>query len=283
MENYKGCVALNAKAISLIQAGSCDEGIAYLTKALALLQPFFQDSEPLPSGPVSSGSSSSSSSPPSAENPPAHEDDDMEVESDTTQDDDEIYFKEDEESLFQLPAYFSVPVVSSEDCTYEPLLSSDDQVFTFYDRMFEITETDIVRNLGVSKTFVLLLFNFAMAHHIHAAKHHIERQEATPNREFRLSAILQMYESATVAAKSSLTADELGEILCVIIAANNNIGHLQSFLHNFAKVQCSLTLQLQLIGLSYGPCAIPVVDYAILFSSVFVFLEGPGLCLAPAA
>lgn len=293
MENYRDCVALNAKAISLIQAGSCEEGIETLTRALVLLQPFLQYA--MPSG---IGSRAAPGRPPPPVAPPVAAAAAASVEVDTTDTDtsasigtyrakeieeQEKFDELQQESQFKLPAYFSVPVTSADDCESQPLISSDDQLFTFYNRMFEITETDILKNLGVSKTFVLLLFNFAMAHHIHAARHHIERQEATPTRQLRLAAIVQMYQSVTLAAKSSLNAEEVGSILCVIIAATNNAGHLHSFLHNFEQIQSSLHLQLQLIGLSYGPCAIPKVDCALLFSSVYAFFEGPGLCLPPAA
>ena len=301
MESYKECVPLNAEAISLIQAGRCDEGIALLTKALTLLQPLLD--------PTSVPAIAESSSNTQAET----RDEDMEVEKDTEEDTDapqdlhdghqdkeEVrQGPEQDEGMFQLPDYFSVCVVSPDDCASKPLFSTEGQIFTFYNRMYEITKTDFVHHLGVPKTFVLLLFNFAMAHHIHAANdvtrhfftHNASNNQAAPSssvsRKFRLSTILEMYQSVSIAARSTLSIEEVKDVLCVIMAAANNTGHLHSYLQEFDKVKSSLTLQLQLMGLLSleGPigCAIPKIDHAILLSSVYVFLEGPGLSNSPAA
>jgi hypothetical protein len=182
--------------------------------------------------------------------------------------------------------YYSVPVLSEENLQKSILLSSDN-VFNFYPRMFNIVEYD-ANKFGASKVFVLLLFNLAIAHHVHAVLLHQTDSPSCPeetaySRQFRLTTILKMYQSVILATRTSLHPEEVGSLLCILIAAANNAGHLNACLHNFKEMQSSLDLEMQLLGLSYGPCAIPEQDYEIFFSSIYVFLEGPGLCLPPAA
>lgn len=254
MKTYQDCIVLNAQAIAMIQSGRCEEGIHCIKNALAVLQPHLET--------------------------PAEE--------------------AIQKKVNNRP-YYSVPVMEDYQLRQSRLLSSEN-IFTFYPRMFNITEFNPA-NFGPHKVFVVLLFNLAIAHHMHAALLHqnddcmsddsqnsssmpwscMEVGETAESRTFRLTTILKMYQSVILATRTSLHPDEVGSLLCILIAAANNAGHLNSCLHNFQEMQSSLNLEMQLLGLSYGPCAIPDPDYEIFFSSVFVFLEGPGLCLSPAA
>lgn len=181
--------------------------------------------------------------------------------------------------------YYSVSVLSEAQVQQSILLSCDN-VFHFYPRMFNITEYNADK-FGASKLFVLLLFNLAIAHHVHAALLHQKcgpiREETVASRQMRLTTILKMYQSVILATRTSLHPDEVGSLLCILIAAANNAGHLNACLQNFQEMQSSLNLEMQLLGLSYGPVAIPQEDYDLFFGSIFLFVEGPGLILSPAA
>ena len=240
---------MNAQAIALIQSGRCEEAIRCIKDALAVLQPYL-NSKPQRE---SFADNSSKDRP-----------------------------------------YYSVPVMEEYQIRRSKLLSTDN-IFSYYPRLFNITEFNADK-FGPSKVFVILLFNLANAHHVHASLLHqnsdttrhgsdpwFGQKETASSRNFRLSTILKMYQSVIQATRASLHPDEVGSLLCVLIAAANNAGHLNASLQNFEEMQSSLNLEMQLMELSYGPCTIPDPDYEIFFSSIFVFLEGPGLCLSPAA
>lgn len=238
------CLLLNAQAILLAQLGQCEESIRCIKDALMILQPYLLQSY---------------------------------ARSNTANAQDSTNIR----------PYFSVPIMS-EATIHASALLSHDNLFTFYPRMFSVTEQDPCK-FGPSQLFVLLVFNLAMAHHTHAALLHTGKynswlaQETAERRNARLSGILKMYQSVIIAARTSLRADEVGDLLCVMTATANNAGHLNSCMNNFLEMQASLNLEKQLMEQSYGPCSIPDTDYQIFFSSIAVFLEGPGLYLSPAA
>jgi hypothetical protein len=243
-QGLESCLLLNAQAILLAQLGQFEESIMFIKDALTILQPYLLHSYPRTN--------------------------DANPQDNTTS-----------------RSYFSVPIISEATIQASALLSNDN-LFTFYPRMFNVTEQDPSK-FGPSQLFVLLAFNLAMAHHTHSAQLNTSKynswlaQETAESRHARLTGILKMYQSVIVAARTSVRADEVGDLLCVLTAAANNAGHLNSYMNNFSEMQTSLILERQLMGQSYGPCAIPDTDYQIFFSSIFVFLEGPGLCLSPAA
>jgi hypothetical protein len=238
------CLLLNAQAILLAQLGQCEDSIRCIKDALMILQPSLLQS----------------SSPRNTAN---------------------------QQDITNTRPYLSVPIMSGATIQASALLSHDN-LFTFYPRMFSVTEQDPCK-FGPSQLFVLLVFNLAMVHHAHAAILHTGKgnsglaQETAESHHARLTCILKMYQSVIIAARNSLRADEVGDLLCVMTATANNAGHLNSCMNNFLEMQASLNLEKQLMGQSYGPCSIPDTDYQIFFSSIAVFMEGPGLYLSPAA
>ncbi|CAB9514514.1 expressed unknown protein [Seminavis robusta] len=240
---FESCLVLNAQAILLVQLGHCEEAIRCIKEALQLLQPNLR--LPAATQPQDNGNTKR--------------------------------------------PYYSIPVLPEGIMHTSSMLSSDN-IFSFYPRMFNITEHDDSK-FGAAKIFVILIFNLAMAHHVHAALLECEdnanngwlKLETPRDRQTRLTAILKMYQNVIVGARTTLSPDEVGGLLCVVTAAANNAGHLNTCMNNFQEMQASLNLEMQLMKLSYGACTIPAMDYGIFFSSIFVFLEGAGLSISPAA
>jgi len=274
--SFKDCVAYNSKAIHQLRAGECLEAIESIKQAFMALQPLFKQPVVPDIHMDDGGEDNGPSCDASARQSPTKD-----ITNQGQQQPQQTSFSP--YPLYPPPRmYYSVPIMEDDMVQASPLFSSDNNVFAFYPRMFEISETD-GHKFGLSKAFVLLVYNFAMAHHVHGSYHHLANEEATATRQARLVALLQMYQSVIVAARGTLSPEEIGEMLCVIVASANNSGHLHGFLQDFQEVRNSLALQMDLLKLSYGPCSLPPVDFALLFSSIFVFLEGPGLSIPPAA
>lgn len=173
----------------------------------------------------------------------------------------------------QSPAIVSVPIITNGQGDLN--LNSPSNLFTMYPRMFRIAD-DAADKLSISKILVVLLYNLAVASHIDA----ISQENPCPR---HLKKVLELYETAMRVAHTSWSTQDAEELLCVLLALTNNVGHVHSHLLNFQQTRESISLQMHLLARATEENPLDMEDYEIYFESVCVFLDGHDLCLAPAA
>lgn len=167
----------------------------------------------------------------------------------------------------------SVPILNAEQALKN--VNSPSNLFTLYPRMFRIAP-DAANKLSISKILVVLLYNLAIASHIEA----ITQESPCPS---HLKKVLELYETAMRVAHTSWSTHDAEELLCVLLALTNNVGHVHSHMLNFQQTRESLSLQMHLLARATEENPLAMEDYEIYFESVCVFLDGHDLCLAPAA
>ncbi|CAB9497340.1 expressed unknown protein [Seminavis robusta] len=183
----------------------------------------------------------------------------------------------------QSMAYYSVPIASElASPTGGSILS--DNLFTLYPRAFAIRRSHSCQ-FGPSKTFLVLLYNLAVAVHVKALNF-LETHPETDPRPL-LAVVVQLYENVTIVGQENLVeAHDFQEMLCLLIATANNMGHCYDALNEFPKFRESMSLTLDLLSLSSDELyPISNEDMDVFLSSTLIFLESPGrdLCNAPAA
>ena len=164
----------------------------------------------------------------------------------------------------------SVPILNMQEVS----INSPSNLFTLYPRMFRIVGS--IQQLSISKILVVLLYNLAVASHMEAIT------QDTPNPQ-NLKKVLELYETAMRVAHTSWSTQDAEQLLCVLLALTNNVGHVHSHLLNFQQTRESLSLQMHLLARATEENPLEMHDYEIFFESVCVFLDGHDLCLAPAA
>ena len=167
----------------------------------------------------------------------------------------------------------SVPILSAEQALQN--VNSPSNLFTLYPRMFRIAP-DAGNKMSISKILVILLYNLAIASHAEA----LAEESPSPA---HLKKVLELYETAMRVAHTSRSPQDAEELLCVLLALTNNVGHVHSHMLNFQQTRESLSLQMHLLARATQENPLAVEDYEIYFESVCVFLDGHDLCLAPAA
>jgi len=164
----------------------------------------------------------------------------------------------------------SVPIMTAPETS----IDSPANLFTFYPRMFRIVGG--VQQLSISKILVVLLYNLAVTSHME-----VTTQEAPCPEQLRK--VLELYETAMRVAHTSWTTQDAEQLLCVLLALTNNVGHVHSHMLNFQQTRESLSLQMHLLARATEENPLDMQDYGVFFESVCVFLDGHDLCLAPAA
>lgn len=97
-----------------------------------------------------------------------------------------------------------------------------------------------------------------------------------------MSKILTLYEGVVKTARVSLRFQDAREMLCVIVAATNNFGHVSSQLLLFTETRDSIDYMIRLLGMSEEK-TFGSADVHLFFESVCIFMEGRNLRNAPAA
>lgn len=164
----------------------------------------------------------------------------------------------------------SVPIMNMQEVD----INSPANLFSVYPRMFRIVGD--IQQLSISKILVVLLYNLAVASHMEAIT------QETPNPQ-QLKKVLELYETAMRVAHTSWSTQDAEQLLCVLLALTNNVGHVHSHMLNFQQTRESLSLQMHLLARATEENPLDMQDYEVFFESVCVFLDGHDLCLAPAA
>jgi len=213
------------------------------------------------------------------------------------------------------PCYRSVPVGTR----YEPFFGTDN-IFAFYPSAFQMathkgkTQGSLQASAGslydhllheigapppsslhcpppgatqlsLPKVFLILLYNLALAVHLKALAYlnspfgkHVHPRPV-------LSAVAQQYSNVLKAAQESLSEEDVPEMLCLLLATCNNMGHASSSLMEFPTTRECLALTVHFMALSRDhQYPIPEADLQLFSASTCIYLEANGdLTIAPAA
>jgi len=150
--------------------------------------------------------------------------------------------------------------------------------FIFYPRMFHVTSTGQSK-IDLRKTLLILMFNEAVSRHIIACSY-VNEHKVNPHQY--LYKVSKLYETVVKAARVSLPYQNAKEMLCLIMAATNNFGHIASQLMMFQETTSSIDYMIKLLGMS-NVGSFGADDINLFFESVCIFLEGRNLRIAPAA
>lgn len=156
--------------------------------------------------------------------------------------------------------------------------SSAQNVFTFFPRMFHVTSSSQTK-LDLKKTLLILMFNEAISRHVIASLY-VSEHNINPHKH--LAKVSALYEAVVRAARVSFHYQHAREMLCVIVAATNNFGHISSQLMMFNETASSIEYMIKLLGMS-NDGSFAQEEVQLFFESVCIFLEGRNLRNAPAA
>jgi len=183
-----------------------------------------------------------------------------------------------------LPACFiSVPLELTAKMLDPTLLETN--IFTFCPRMFHVGSLEDALQLGVPKVLMIALFNTAMARHISNLS---AKRVNTRN----LHAVASLYNKVLEVGNTSLGPDDndAQQMASVLAATMNNMGHIASHLLLFTETQSCITMLMNLLSSmtvyaedQQEAANIAADDLVLFYSSICVFLDSAGLCVAPAA
>ena len=156
---------------------------------------------------------------------------------------------------------------------------SEDNVFAFFDRMFHISHEN-ASIFGLMKVYALMLFNQAVSQHVNAMIYLSKNPGVNP--DIHLSKVLWLYERVIEVARTSFHSLDVQEMLCILVAASNNSGHISSKLMLFSETQQCIARVMHLLAIS-DESSFTRKDLEVLFWSTCIFLEGKNLRNAPAA
>ena len=156
---------------------------------------------------------------------------------------------------------------------------SEDNIFAFFDRMFHISHEN-ASTLGLLKVYALMLFNQAVSQHVNATIFLSKNPDVNPD-EY-LSKVLWLYERVIEVARSSFHSLDVREMLCILVAASNNSGHISSKLMLFSETRQCIARVIHLLAVS-DESSFTKKDLEVIFWSTCIFLEGRNLQNAPAA
>ncbi|CAB9497342.1 expressed unknown protein [Seminavis robusta] len=157
--------------------------------------------------------------------------------------------------------------------------ATPENVFSFYPRMFHVTCKGRADPMELMKITMIVMFNEALARHAIALMY---LSQCKVNPEKHLTRVLGLYQKIMVLAQSCFQYSDVREMLCVLVAATNNYGHISSQLLLFNETRESINHIIQLLALSNEHSFLPD-DVRLFFESVCIFLEGRTLRNAPAA
>ena len=150
--------------------------------------------------------------------------------------------------------------------------------FAFFDRLYHINNEN-ARKMGLMKVYVILLFNRAVCQHVNAMVF-LSKNNIIP--DVLLGKVLCLYERVFEVVRTSFYRQDLREMLCLLVAAANNSGHISSKLMLFTETRQCIARVMHLLAVS-DESAFETEDLQVLFWSTCIFLEGRNLRNAPAA
>jgi hypothetical protein len=173
------------------------------------------------------------------------------------------------------------PEISSAAVVRRELWESEGNHFSFFPRAFVLQE-GIRPNYYENQKSVVLLYNYGLAHQIKAA---ICRMNGDNNYYKILEHARQIYESALKVADSSWNDEDYNRCPSLILALFNNLGYICSHQMDFSGVCQCVKSMCAAIGLNSSPLKLAIhrEDLELFCDSVFTYLEGSQLVLAPAA
>jgi hypothetical protein len=245
------CLRFNDEAIVLTRSGQLVQGALFLRKSLENLELCFQyQRSHLPSVGRSHRATMQVPSGPQTTNL-------------NPTDDEEFQFK-------------SISIES--DWTEQLKAISAQNALSFYPRMFRIVSAG-QSQVDLKKALLILMFNEAVSRHIIAALF-VHRHKMLP--DSHMTQVMAMYEAILRAARASFRFSDSKKLLCVIVAAANNFGHVASHLMLFRETRESIEYTIRLLEIS-DDSSFGAVDVHLFFESICIFLEGRNLRNAPAA
>jgi hypothetical protein len=134
--------------------------------------------------------------------------------------------------------------------------------------------------MDIVKVYMIILYNLSVSRHINALLY-LSNKKISPERH--LTAVLMLYETIFQVAQTCLQHQDHMEMLNILVAAANNVGHISSHLFLFKETRESINRVLQMLSLSDEASFSSTEDLQIFFWSVCTFLEGQDLHNAPAA
>jgi hypothetical protein len=156
---------------------------------------------------------------------------------------------------------------------------SPDNVFSFYPRAFDITCHGDIDAMELMKITMIIMFNEAVSRHA-VTLMYLSLHKVHP--DIHLRSVLSLYQKIVVHAQRCFQYNDVHEMLCVLVAAANNYGHIASQLLLFDETRDSISNMINLLAISDGNSFLHD-DVRLFFESVCIFLEGHNLCNAPAA
>jgi hypothetical protein len=172
--------------------------------------------------------------------------------------------------------YGSIYGVTIPNNLESTLLQSQDNLFSFYFRAFEVDE-NAQECLNLSTAFVVLIYNLGLSMLFEvASRGAIGRNE--------LNTIIHMFQTAMRAA--NVLWDQGGfddELLCLALGITNNLGYLHCLAQDPKQARDHLVLAVDLVAHPAAEDAIPLEDYEFFYHSTCMFSSGVHLNAAPAA
>jgi hypothetical protein len=157
----------------------------------------------------------------------------------------------------------------------------DQNVFTFYPRAFILDETPQNRE-NTTRAAAVILYNLALIHHLRALQN---------NEENYVLAMLAyaggLYKAAMDIACAGWDQDACLDMYCLLLALENNLGHIHGHSHlkisNFCRMRDCLNSLIKLVTFPQAPDYLSEDDFDFFYIGVVIFHDSPGLSLAPSA
>jgi hypothetical protein len=156
---------------------------------------------------------------------------------------------------------------------------SPDNVFSFYPRMFNIICKGDIDSMELTKITMILMFNEALSRHA-VTLMYLSLYKVNP--VFHLTSIMRLYQKVLVHAQRCFQYSDFREMLCVLVAATNNYGHIVSQLLLFDETRDCISNMIHFLSISDEDSFLPD-DLRLFLEGVCIFFEGRYLCIAPAA
>lgn len=156
---------------------------------------------------------------------------------------------------------------------------SPENVFSLYPRMFNITCKRDIDSMELTKIAMIMMFNEALSHHA-VTWMHLPLYKVNP--AIHLRSVMSLYQKIVEHSQRCFHYSDVHEMLCVLVAATNNYGHIASQLLLFDETRDSISNMIHLLAISDENSFLHD-DLHLFFESVCIFLEGSNLCNSPAA
>ena len=130
-----------------------------------------------------------------------------------------------------------------------------------------------------SQMILVVLYNLALACHIDAAR----RQQAGHSHRTALEAAKGFYKAALDVTSSCWDDDDFDRSEWLVLATLNNSGCIASDQMDFHRAQTSIQMMVELISFDPETLRIPDDDIELFYDSLYTYLDGTQLSIAPAA